>query len=267
MTRSWPALLAAVIPLAPGRAQAVAYEGAISLASGSYFYATRTTTWTIATGLAYSSGRLTVRAAFPLYVQNSSLVRGSGAGMMPSGGVSGGGGGGGGGGMGGMMGGTATSFRAAAGDPTVQATWRAADGARGGVTFGAAAKIPATDTTDYGTGEWDVGGTLSLARRAGTATLVGLDVSYWHLGDPATIDFRDPLIATASVSRVFRDGWGGSLFFTGGTSALRGYDAPLSLGATLTRLSGGAFWGLTAAVGFTETVPAVTVGAGWRVGL
>ncbi len=256
-------MLGAAIPLASLQAQGIAYEGGISLATGNYFYTTRTTSWTIATGLAYSPGRFTLRAALPVYVQNSSLVRGSGAGMMPSGGVMGGGGGGG----GGMMGGAMMHFRTAAGDPTVQAGWRAVQGARTAVTLSAAAKIPATDTTDYGTGEWDVGGTLFLTRHAGGSVFVGLDLSYWHLGDLPTLDFRDPVTATVSASDVFANTWGASAFVTGGTSALRGYEPPVSLGVTVTRLGKGNLWGFTATVGFTETVPDLSIGASWRIGL
>lgn len=268
MIRRRAAMLAAAIPLAPLvplRAQGIAYEGGIALTTGNYLYATRTTSWTIATGLAYSTGRFTFRAALPVYVQNSSLVRGSGAGMMPSGGVMGGGGGSGGGG--GMMGGATMHFRAAAGDPTIQAGWRAVNGLRTAVTVSAAAKIPASDTTDYGTGKWDVGGTVSFTRHAAGSVFFGVDLSYWHLGDPPTLDFRDPVIATVTASDVFANSWGASLFVTAGTSALRGYDAPVSLGATITRLHRDALWGLTAAVGFTETVPDFSIGATWRVGL
>jgi hypothetical protein len=265
--RGRAAILAAAIPLAPLlplRAQGIAYEGGIAVTTGNYFYTTRTTSWTIATGLAYSPGRFTFRAALPVYVQNSSLVRGAGAGMMPSGGVMGGGAGGGGGGM---MGGATAHFRAAAGDPTIQAGWRAVNGLRTTVTVNAAAKIPASDTTDYGTGKWDVGGTVSFTRHAAASVLFGLDLSYWHLGDPPTLDFRDPVIATVTASDVFANSWGASIFVTGGTSALRNYDAPVAVGATITRLHPGTVWGLTATVGFTETVPDFSIGATWRMGL
>jgi hypothetical protein len=83
--RGRAAILAVAIPLAPLvplRAQGIAYEGGIAVTTGKYFYTTRTTSWTIATGLAYRRGRFTFRATLPVYVQNSSLVRGSGAGMF-----------------------------------------------------------------------------------------------------------------------------------------------------------------------------------------
>lgn len=265
MKRSGTAALLAVVPVVGLSAQTVAYEGAISVATGSYFYTTRTTSWTIGSGIAYSAGRLVLRAGLPVYVQNNSLVRGAGGGMMPSGGLMGGSGGSGGGGM--MGGGMGTHFRAAAGDPLVQVGWRAVNNARTTVTLGGAAKIPATDTSDYGTGKWDVGGSLSMSRQVGARLSLGLDLSYWHLGDPPALDFRDPVLATLSASDVFTSTWGGSVFATGGTAALRGYDGPLSLGATLTRLGKRSLWGLTAAVGLTQTTPDFTIGASWRIEL
>jgi hypothetical protein len=84
-----------------------------------------------------------------------------------------------------------TGFEAALGDPTVSLTlaaWR-----RGGsaVSLSATAKLPLTDTTQFGTGEWDVGGTVSWSQLGGRA-LLGLDASYWHLGDLPELDLRDP---------------------------------------------------------------------------
>lgn len=153
MRSSHLALLVATLALPPHLvAQGVAYEGGVSVATGTYIFSTRTTSVTIATGLAYAAGRLTLRAGLPVFVQNTSLLAGSGAGMMPrSGGNVGGGG------M--MRGGSGSSmahYRTAAGDPTVQVGWRLVNQTRTGVTLSVAAKIPVTDTTAYGTGEWDV---------------------------------------------------------------------------------------------------------------
>ena len=270
MRPSHLALLVATLVLSPHLgAQGVAYEGGVSVATGSYIFTTRTTSVTIATGLAYTAGRLTLRAGLPLFVQNTSLLAGSGPGMMPSGGGSGEnvGGGMGGGMMGGGSGSRMAHYRAAAGDPSVQVGWRLVDRARFSVTVSAAAKIPVTDTTAYGTRKWDLGGTISLTHRPPGLLFFGLDVSYWHLGDLPQLDFRDPVLASATVSRLFPTSWAGSLFAAGGTAALRGFQAPMSVGAGVTHLGGRrALWGVTAAVGLTETAPQFSVGASWRVG-
>ena len=259
-------MVATLAPLPRLAAQGVAYEGGVSVATGSYIFTTRTTSVTIATGLTYTTGRLTLRAGLPVFVQNTSLLAGSGAGMMPSGGGSGGNVGGG-GMMGGGSGSSVAHYRTTAGDPTVQVGWRLVNQNRTGVTLSVAAKIPVTDTTAYGTGEWDVGGTLSLTHRALGRVFFGLDVAYWHLGDLPQLNFRDPLLGTATVSRLFPPTWAGSLFVTGGTAALRGYQPPVSVGAGVTHLGGQrVLWGVTAAVGLTETAPQFSLGATWRVG-
>jgi len=265
------ALLISLAPLPHLAGQGVAYEGGLSLETGSYIFTTRTTSLTIATGIAYTAGPLTLRAGLPVFVQNSSLLAGSGAGMMPSGGGSGGnvGSGGMGGGMMGDGGATGMAhYGAAAGDPSVQVGWRLVDRARTGVTLSAAAKIPMTDTTAYGTGQWDVGGTLSLTHRPPGKLFFGLDISYWHLGDLPQLDFRDPILGTATVSRLFPRTWAGSLFVAGGSAALRGYQPPVSVGAGMTHFGRrGLVWGVTGAIGLTETAPQLSVGASWRIGL
>lgn len=262
------AALVASLTLPSVAAQGVAYEGGVSLATGSYIFTTRTTGMTIATGIAYTVGRVTLRAGLPVFVQNTSLLAGSGAGMMPSGGGSGANAGSG-GMMGGGGGGTAMAhYRAAAGAPTVQLGWRVVNRAGTTVTLSAATKIPATDTTAYGTGKWDLGGWLSLTHRPSGRTFGGLDVAYWHLGDLPQLDFRDPILGTATVGRLFPTAWAGTLFVTGGTAALRGYEPPVSVGAGVTHLGRPSLlWGFTVAVGLTETAPEFSIGASWRVGL
>ncbi len=261
------ALLISLGPLPALGAQGVAYEGGVSLATGRYIFTTRTTSVTIATGFAYTAGRLTLRAGLPVFVQNTSLLAGSGAGMMPSGGGSGGSVGG-----GGMMGGGSGTgmahYRTAAGDPSVQVGWRLVDRARTGVTLSAAAKIPVTDTTTYGTGRWDWGATLSLSHRPPGELFFGLDLSYWHLGDLPQLNFRDPILGTATASRFFPTSWAGSLFASAGTAALPGYQPPVSVGAGVTHFSRRHLaWGVTAAIGLTETAPQFAIGASWRIGL
>lgn len=271
-------LVGAVLPFPALAAQQLAYEGGLSFASGTYIFNARTSSWSVATGVSLTAGRLVLRAGLPVYIQNTSLVTGSGAGMMPSGGPTSSGMVSDSGRKGMMSGGGAsgrrlpvsstalTGYRAAAGDPLVQVAWQAVRGGRTSVTIGAAAKIPASDTSAYGTGEWDAGASLSVTRQVGATRLVGLDLAYWHLGDLPQLDFRDPVVATATASQVFAGTWGVSAFVTGSSGALRGYDAPLSVGAGVSRL-GGTLWGVTAAIGLTETVPDFSIAASWRIGL
>ncbi len=274
MSVRWAALLVALAPAAAG-AQGLAYEGALGLATGAYIFTARTTSWTLSSGLSVRAGRFTLRAAAPLLLQNTTLLTGSGAGMIPSGGPSSGmvqdSGTGGGGMMGGrrrlsMPASAVTAYRLVLGDPAVQLAWHVLDDATA-LTASVAAKVPVTDTTAFGTGAWDVGAALSFTRHFSAANFLGLDVAYWHLGDLPELDFRNPALGTISAGRAIGAGWAGSLFVSGGTAALRGYDAPVSVGLTAARLATPAMWGITAAFGLTETVPEVAVSLNWRVSL
>jgi hypothetical protein len=81
-------LLAALGP-ASLAAQGLYYEGGLSLASGTYIFAERTTSWGISSGLAATSGPVTLRASVPVYFQNTTLVSLSGpGGGIPTGGSS-----------------------------------------------------------------------------------------------------------------------------------------------------------------------------------
>jgi hypothetical protein len=264
------ALLLGPLPLA---AQSVAYEGGLSLTTGRYFFDTRTTSVALFSGLALTAGRFTLRATVPLLAQNTELVTQSSLGGMPSGGP-----------ISGMVsdsgrragrrGGTrmtvpATAvpgYAAALGDPTAMLTARVFDGPRAALTAGLGVKAPLADTASFGTGEWDAGASLGLTLHPAARTLVGIDASYWHLGDLPTLDFRDPILGTVSLSHVF-SGWGATFAFSAGTSALRGYEAPVTVGASLHRLATRMLWGVTATVGLTETVPDLSVSASWRLPL
>jgi hypothetical protein len=261
-------LLMGAVPLA---AQSLAYEGGLSMTTGRYFFDTRTTSVGLFSGLALTAGTFTVRIGIPVLTQNTELVTASGLGGMPSGGpisgtVSDSGR------RAGRRAGSrvavpasvAPGYMAALGDPTAMFTARFVDGRRASVTAGVSVKVPVADTTSFGTGQWDAGVSLGLTFHPTLRTLVGVDASYWRLGDLPALDFRDPVVGTLTVGRVF-DGWGASVAASAGTSALRGYEAPVSVGASFHRFSSRLLWGVTALVGLTETVPDLMVSASWRV--
>jgi len=282
-------LLTALGP-APLVAQGLYYEGSLSVATGTYIFAERTTSWAVSTGIAVGSPRVTFRASVPVYFQNTTLVSlwGPGGGL-PTGGSSSDavadsgaarkGREDGGGGRQTSMGFAAastsvevpasavTGYETALGDPTMQVAWHAVD--RGGirVTASVLAKAPVADTATFGTGEWDAGAGLAVSRRIGSSLVVGLDATYWHLGEMPTLAFRDPVSGTASMTYHGPGGWGGGLSVSASTTALDGYDGPAWIGAHLLQGSDGGGWGLSAAVGLTETTPDVSVGLTWRVRL
>jgi len=259
----------------PLAAQRVRLEGGLSVASGSYVFEPRTTTWALATGLALESGRLTVRASLPLYLQNTSLVSGSGIGRIPTGGSSSHAvdqDGRGGGSHGShtpveVPGSAVTGYEAAVGDPVIGLGWRVLNAPRTLVTLGAAIKAPVADTSTFGTGEWDAGARVSASRFLGRRGFVGVDLAYWRLGDMQDLDLRDPVSGMLTLGYFGEGGWGGSVVGSAATSVVEGFDGPVSVGAALTRVASGTSWSLLALAGVTETAADLAVGLSWSLRL
>lgn len=259
----------------PAAAQRVAYEGNLSAATGTYYYTARTTTWALGSGLAYTAGLVTVRASVPVLMQNTTLVMHSGGGVMPTAGQ-----------------GSSTvpdsgpSSRAGAsgrrripapesaitgyelvmGDPMAQLVVGLSNDPRISVSLAAGIKFPVTDTSAYGTGEWDASTTLSIMRWLGTAGFVSLDATYWYLGDMPDLELRDVFAGTATLGRHLGNAWVASMSMSGGTPVVQGYDPAASIGITIGRLDR-ALWSGWAAVGLTETVPDLSIGLSWRIEL
>lgn len=274
------ALLAAVTPAA---AQQLAYEGSFGMTTGRYIFATPTTTFTLSTGLALTTGPLTLRASVPVWLQNSTVITASGpGGAMPSGGSSGGtvgdsgrSGRGGGGGMNPIAPAGArrvevpasafTDYRAAIGDPVLGATMVLLRGGPLSLGLGGMVKLPLADTAHYGTGEWDAGATASASIRVNITTLLGADAAWWYLGDLPGLDFNNPVSGSLSLSHLRGTRWALSVFVRGSTAAVPGFTAPASAGGGITWLSRRAAVGLEAGVGLTETSPDLGLTVYWRV--
>ncbi len=280
-------VLALYGPALPLAAQGFQYEGGLSVASGTYIFTERTTSWSLFTGFALDMHPLTLRASLPVHLQNTTLVSLSGpGGGLPTGGSSNGavadtgaarkrrsGGGD------GMLAATASSavggvevpstavtgYDAAIGDPTAQLAWRVLDGYRTALSVSLLAKAPVADTGSFGTGQWDVGSSVAISQALGSRGMLGLDLTYWKLGDLSTFDFRDPVYGSASLSYLTPNGWGGGLSLSAGSSSLEGYDAPVWVGGYLSRGFWGNSWAMGGTVGLSETTPDFTVGLTWKV--
>lgn len=260
---NWRYLAAVLLVLALSSAtldaQAIHYEGGLSVASGTYTFVERTTSWTISNGLALSAGPFVLRGVVPLFHQDISTLTVSSldapvleevAGEEQTAAVA-----------------PAPAYKLALGDPLAHLSVGLLRGVGTSLTVGVGAKLPIADTASYGTGAWDIGGSVSLSQGLGWATLVSLDVSYWHLGDPAGLDLRDAVMGSASVAQLLGTGWAGSVYVSGARSIIAGLEDIYYVGASLSRLAGSRALGITASLGLTETAPDFTVGINWRIGL
>jgi hypothetical protein len=125
------------------------------------------------------------------------------------------------------------------------------------VTLRALAKIPtASASRGLGTGEWDAGVFLSLARFANNFYL-STEVGYLWLGDPPGATYQDPVSYAVGVGRTFVNSRLGLLLLYSGTSKIfAAYEAPQQLGIGLNwRFSNrlGLFTNFSR--GLSETVP------------
>jgi hypothetical protein len=274
--RPWVAVVLALPgPLA---AQDLRFDGGIAVASGTYVFGERTTTWTLSGGLGVELGRFTLRGSLPFQVQNSTLVAAVGPGHLPTGGSSSGAVSDSGanrhhGGQGGAHGevevprSATTSYRSAVGDPLLGLSWLAGATRTTTVALGAVVKVPVADTATYGTGAWDLGASLGLSRLVSADVLVGLDIAYWLLGDMEDLILRNQLYGTISLGYLNRNGWGATVLGSGGSSAMEGYEPPIAVGAGFHRLAGSQAWSALAMLGLSETAPDFTVGGLWSVRL
>jgi hypothetical protein len=277
---------------APLSAQTLHYEGSAGLATGTYIFAQRTSSWSINSGLAFGAGPVTFRAALPVFYQNTTLVASTGSGFVPTGGSS----------SGAVADSSAqrsgrtgsrragvvapffavasvaadpvevpstavTGYRWAAGDPYVSATLSGPRLGRLSVMLGVSAKAPVVDTASYGTGAWDVGGSLSLAAALGTRVLLGADVGYWVMGDAPGLELDNTIAFGGNLAVLTGGGLGLSAGVSGATPTIDGFTPSVSAVASVLKLAGMASFGLLATVGLTETAPDVSVALTWRVGL
>jgi hypothetical protein len=293
-----------VVPLAGGlvgsplAAQSLTYEGGLSLASGTYIFTERTNSVALSSGIAVRFGPVALRAALPLYLQNTTLVTGSGTGLVPTGGsaseavadssaarrgrtrgslaeanpvpavtmsptgalersedlVE-------------VPSSSVTGYEMAIGDPTIGVNILFATGNRINASAGAAAKIPVTDTTSVGTGEWDVGALASLSYRVGVTTFFAANVAYWHYGDLPTLELRSSVLGTLGVSYLNLNGWGFSASVYGAASAIEGFRDTYAIGLGGTRISRRGSIGVIASLGLSETAPDFSFGVTWRLTL
>lgn len=302
---------AAILLCAPAAAlsQEVSYSGSFQYATGEYYFAERTHSAYLLTGLTVEVDRVRVSADVPVIWQSTpwvSYVPGRG---LPTGGTQEGetrdglgqrdrGAGGDGGGRGGGMpagasaatGGPAPGAGAATvrdgrvvledtttyedvgvGDPGLRAE---VDLLRPGagpwsVVLGGELKAPLADPDQgFGTGEWDGGISLSVARRISSTFLFG-ELGYRVLGDMEELELHDPLSYSAGVGRTAGDGKVALLASVSGFSRIvDGTDPPVELGAGLSyRISPRRSVSVNASVGLTESSPDLSLAAGWTIGL
>jgi hypothetical protein len=269
----WLLSLVCLLSASPAASLALHYEGGVSASRGDYVFTERTTSASWMTGVALESGQATLRVNLPLWFQTSTLLSMTGGGPVPSGGETRSGAVRDSGRTSGRRGARVPvgaeeigGLRAVIGDPMVQVSLRLVETLETSLGASLSTKIPTTSPDDFGTGEWDVGGSCSLTRRIGSRWLAALDLSYWQLGDMPDLAFRNPVGGSASVTRFSGD-WGFSVSGSASSAILPGYDPPVAVGGGVLRRVGAGSWGIQLSIGLSETAADVGASALWRVPL
>lgn len=289
----WPgrsAVLIALLSLSGavgGAAQTVAYVGGLQGMTGSYVFARRTTGGLWHNGVEVRMGRWTVAATVPLVAQNSPWVSWAGPGGILSGGPEGAamdsamrGGTGHGAGMtgGGTMGrgsvplaDTADYARVGFGDPLISSSLALMDETTGwSVRVNGTLKPPvATPTRGFGSGQWDGGVGLSVARLTGRMMWSGYS-AYWRIGDLPDLALRDLVVYGVAVGRTLGSSgrWSTLVSVSGATSAVSGLGPSVQAGAGLSHLlPSGTSLGLLLTAGLTTSAPDAGISVSWRVPL
>ncbi len=259
-------------PLDSGVAgQKINYAGSLQFATGDYLFLDRTNSIYLFNGISLSGGRFRASAGIPLIYQNSPWVSHGGTGMIPTGGpehkeV----------GRGGRGGGislpdTTTWSTVGIGDPLLRADVELFEekSMMPSLRFGVSVKAPVADVDlGFGTGEWDYGGGVSIAKRIRGSTLL-VDMTYWVLGDLEELELENPVVYGVSLGRTLYGGKTSVLLsFSGSSRIMEGLDPPvqLGLGVGYSLKSGSSILG-SVGFGITETTPDFSISLGWQIGL
>lgn len=137
------------------------------------------------------------------------------------------------------------------------------------VALGGEVKVPLADPDQgFGTGAWDGGVSLSVARRIRSTFLFG-ELGYWVLGDMEELELQDPLSYSAGVGHTVGGGKVGLMAsFSGYSRIVEGTDPPLEVGGGLSyHIDPRRSVSANVSFGLTESSPDVAFAAGWTVGL
>lgn len=274
-------LALSIMTMPTASAQDIAYTGSAQAATGDYLFTERTSSLYVSNGVALTTRRLRVTLSVPVVVQSTPWVTytaaGPAAGGLPTGGSASGhvgtsrGRGHGGTGTPIALPDTSLDTSAGLGDPSLLASVEVLSerSGRPSVRLVGSVKAPLTDPDDgFGTGAWDAGAGLALAKTFGR-WLVAADATAWTFGDLPDLVLQDALAYSVALGRAFDGGRYGALATVSGfTEIIDGVEPPVQAGLGLSaRLTARASLTVNVSVGLTESAPDVAGGLGWRIAL
>ena len=215
------------------------YSAYVQANAGNYIYTTTARNYYLTQGLQYRRERWSLEANVSLVARIGDSLRVQGGGIMSSN--------------------EGMTMSSGIGDVFVRANYALAEQRNQwpSITVGALGKIPTASAIDgFGTGEWDAGVFLSLARFKNNF-YVSASLGYLWFGDPPGVTYADPLSYSVGVGRSFAGNRLGVLLLYSGTGRiLDEYEAPRQIGMGFNWLASKRFGVFTTFYsGLSETVP------------
>lgn len=293
------ALVLATTVATAAAAQETVWTTSVQYGQGDYFFTETTRSWMVYNGLSWQGDRFRFRFGLPVVVQDSRAITFVGQTPIPTGGPDSEAVGRKGSGervpMGGRRGGAGgngqrtapplalqtagegsdtvagpASYRAQVADPMISVGVEVLEprGAFLGLDLTGSAKIPVRSIeSGVGTGELDVGLTLSTAVGRGRALLFA-DAGWWSYGDPPGLELKDVVSWSLGVGGLLGTRTSGLVSLSGSSRLMDAVEAPLDLAALLSlELNDNLSLTLSAGAGLSEASPDFTLGAGTRVSL
>lgn len=162
----------------------------------------------------------------------------------------------------------ATGWQTGMADPTIRLDARVWAAPSSTVRLTGSVKLPVTSTEDgRSTGEVDAAVGVTVTTSRGRHSVMA-DVTYWMLGDPDAVTYRNVPAIYVGYARVLdrQYRWSGIVSISAAPSAIPTLGAPAQLSAALLRVVGRrAALGVSVDVGLTDQAADLAVGALWRI--
>ena len=130
-------------------------------------------------------------------------------------------------------------------------------------------KVPtASNNQSFGTGEFDFGTGLILRKQIDTYS-VFLDVTYFKLGDPGEIKYKDPTYWGAGIGKLINNGvYSVSIYYSNYSRILSEFEGQQQISLALYyRLNNSQLLSISISRGFSETSPDLFVSGGIEISI
>ena len=168
-----------------------------------------------------------------------------------------------------VLGPVETGWLSGIADPVLRldgAVWRTPSGGAS-LRVSGSVKLPVASVEDgYSSGEVDVALGLSASIFRGRNSLLA-DFTYWWLGDPSEVEYRNVPAFYVGYARVLDRAyrWSAIASVSGAPSPVPGFDPAAQMSLAVLRVIGRGALGVSVDIGLTDSAANLAVGSTWRI--